>query len=698
MDLGLIFRKVGEDFPTLSRVCHLFNSIANMQAYCLCEILGSNYGPFCLMKAIEAKGLACKSYVGKIEGIFSAARHHLRIHTQGFPIPYYEDSSFAALGTFLLPWKDADHQAAALFKLWDYLLKTGHPSLKALMAKVEQGNNYIENVQAIRGFFETNRFELSKVSYLNLSRCELRALPPELFRYFTGLESLNLSKNFLETLPEEIGLLSELKELCLSDNDLKLLPSGIGKLSFLTHLECNSNVLESMPDEICELNRLKTLHLCCNRLQQLPQNLGNLQKLKSLSLERNCLTVLPPSIGSLRCLLGLYLCDNSLVSLPESICELQALKHLSLQCNQLMVLPENIGKMTSLQLLGLDDNQIIQFPKSLDRLEKLKYLSFSKNKISSFPEGMDSLKKLKHFCFTGNPINTFPEEIGALPFWSLHPRYYPCLKQGSLQSTLNSEISKLDFLKNYFGLGDKKWMECIDGCDQFYGENVYDEGLHGHSVEPGFLGSMRKAFEHLGSRPNQILNADFYLDLHKVTCGHFSSLGREGVGVFRDSNKALSATFREPEYLMHTEAMIEFNNLNERLSQMFGASFRLGSMEIISMAPKTVKIRYAILSQAQVSVFFNFFLTEFYKEIGHSNSNEERVEAIAKLIQRLEWLHPVADGCGRTDTALLNYLLCCYGFNPVLLKFPYVSSCMSLENWKKAVFEGMKAWRLEAEK
>jgi hypothetical protein len=172
-------------------------------------------------------------------------------------------------------------------------------------------------------------------------------------------------------------------------------------------------------------------------------------------------------------------------------------------------------------------------------------------------------------------------------------------------------------------------------------------------------------------------------------------MGQEKVGVFRDSGDRLSAGFAEDRYFMTDSAVNEFNELNMQIGLKLGASFRIGDIVNI-INTKSKVIHYFPLSQAQVKSIFNLFVTEFYYDIGHAKGEFNQVQAIAKLIQRLEWLHPVRDGCGRTDTALLNYLLTSYGFNPVLLEFPYDSSCKGLDQWISLVMMGMRKWREEA--
>ena len=55
-----------------------------------------------------------------------------------------------------------------------------------------------------------------KATSLDLSQKELRLLPPELFEIET-LEELNLDRNKLVEIPDEIGKLKNLKSLSISE-------------------------------------------------------------------------------------------------------------------------------------------------------------------------------------------------------------------------------------------------------------------------------------------------------------------------------------------------------------------------------------------------------------------------------------------------------------------------------------------------
>ena len=519
------------------------------------------------------------------------------------------------------------------------------------MAGVKFGPDLLANAETVKQFLKENTVELQKVDGLNLHSQKLRAVPQEIV-YFIGLSKLDISHNALKELPEEIGLLTQLTELRVNHNALKALPKGIGQLTLMKNFQCSSNRLSEFPSGICKMVQLRSLNLSKNQIVNLPDEIGNLKALNYLYLDSCGLTSLPSSISNMQYLIGFYLFNNQLLSLPDSLIELKNLKYFTVQNNRLKVLPENIGELSALQSLFIDGNELIELPPSIGKLTKLNQFSFG-------------------------------------------------LLQEQVDLLLNPSITQAEFAETYWGLGDNKWKEGIDGVHHSFGAEVYDLGLHKKYAEPGYLQGLKKAYQFLSSHANQMLSCQFYLSLHKAACGHFKGkanntlMGQEKVGVFRNSEDIITATFAEPDYLMTQNAINEFNELNGELTLIFGASFRIGDLILNSKSPRSVTIYYHQFSKEQVAIVFNYFLTHFYSDIRHAATDELKVRAIAKFIQRLEWLHSVRDGCGRTDTALLNYLLTIYGLNPVLLKFPYITSCKGLDEVVPLLMAGMQEWRKE---
>ena len=251
----------------------------------------------------------------------------------------------------------------------------------------------------------------------------------------------------------------------------------------------------------------------------------------------------------------------------------------------------------------------------------------------------------------------------------------------------------------YFGLGDNKWCECIDGCHHDKGKFVYDQALHGSTIEPGFIASMEKAFCFVARYLGHNVDADWYLNLHRQTCAHFNGdkksflMGQEKVGVFRDTDDVIGANFPNNVYRVTARSFEEYNALDKELRTTFGDSYGLGYFQ--DLGGGSTYLWYKPMSRSQIRVIFNKFLSDFYQEIKHAFSPDQKLQAIAKLHQRLEWLHPVRDGTSRTSIAFMNKNLTDYGFHPAILEFPHVSSSLGLAQWTEYLKNGLKKWELQ---
>lgn len=195
---------------------------------------------------------------------------------------------------------------------------------------------------------------LKKNGTVNLSKKRLTELPEELFFFkkevkilklygnklksitpriaeFENLEELYIGKNFLDSLPKEIGMLKKLRILSVQYNDLACLPKEIGELVNLEQLWLNQNKLQSLPVEIGNLKKLERLQLNYNFLKEIPKEISECEKLRFLYLNRNFITKLPEDIGRLGNLKELYLSNaGPLLLVPESVCDLRYLELLEI--------------------------------------------------------------------------------------------------------------------------------------------------------------------------------------------------------------------------------------------------------------------------------------------------------------------------------------------------------------------------------
>ena len=130
---------------------------------------------------------------------------------------------------------------------------------------------------------------------ISLNRVDLRILQ------LKHLQSLDLSENHIRALPDgicDVGL----AELKLAGNKLIELSHAFcsGELArCLRLLDLSRNELDQLPNNIFELKGLVTLKMDCNKLLFLPRLFGKLSQLKFLSASNNKLTVLPSTFSRL---------------------------------------------------------------------------------------------------------------------------------------------------------------------------------------------------------------------------------------------------------------------------------------------------------------------------------------------------------------------------------------------------------------
>ncbi len=168
-------------------------------------------------------------------------------------------------------------------------------------------------------------FEMKQLRVLKLYGNQIDSISPRIAE-LQNLEKLYIGKNKLTYFPTEIGELKNLKLLSAQYNDIKYLTAAIGKLENLEDLILNQNQLNTIPVEIGKLKNLKSLQLNFNMLTYLPAEVGNCSNLEFLMLNRNMIEFLPESYGNLTHLKELYLAGaGNLVRIPDSFCDLRSL-------------------------------------------------------------------------------------------------------------------------------------------------------------------------------------------------------------------------------------------------------------------------------------------------------------------------------------------------------------------------------------
>ncbi|XP_034897004.1 uncharacterized protein [Populus alba] len=282
---------------------------------------------------------------------------------------------------------------------------------------------------------------------LNISINKL-AGPLPTFNGFVGLESLDLSFNFLSgnVSPQLDGLLA-LKSLNLSFNKFSgPLPVNVGKSLHLESLQLSTNHFQrSIPQDIANCQNLTEIDFSGNVLDgSIPSRIGNLTKLRVLILSSNNLSgEIPANISNIPTLFRFAANQNEFVGkIPSGITRYLSLFDLSF--NKLRgPIPADILSQSKLRLVDLSYNHLDgSIPSSISA--SLLRLRLGGNKLSgSIPSSFGTLEKLTYLELDSNSLTgAIPPELG-----SCHSLALLNLAQNYLEGSVPSGLGNLNDLQ-----------------------------------------------------------------------------------------------------------------------------------------------------------------------------------------------------------------------------------------------------------
>lgn len=188
---------------------------------------------------------------------------------------------------------------------------------------------------------------------------------PSILINFTPVETLDLSKNFLEYLSDDFSRLSNLSELRLSNNKFKFVPKSLPKS--LVKLYLNTNQLTEIPS-LEELVNLTILDVSNNGLTIL-SSLVDLKKLTDLDVSFNKLDKLNP-LGFPTTLRRLKISHNQLHDIPFFLIPYPHLSQIALYPNP--CLSKWAQKWTDLSETFLDTERLKRLKDGIREDKELK--------------------------------------------------------------------------------------------------------------------------------------------------------------------------------------------------------------------------------------------------------------------------------------------------------------------------------------
>eukprot|EP01133_Synstelium_polycarpum_P002362 gene2362-2691_t len=239
-----------------------------------------------------------------------------------------------------------------------------------------------------------------------------------------SLTQLDLSRNFLNTVPADLILLSSLQILNLADNRIKSIPSAVLKLigTKLQLIELNlaNNLLDSLHKSICTISTLQKLVLDNNNLAIIPESLSKMAQLRILSVAHNRLTAFPQALSLMVGLEELHVANNQIRDLPLGFFKLHSLRVLDLQSNLFAKFKphklddRSLFLMRSIECFKFGPNPLQKLSTTLFDMRTLTYLKLTGCAILSLPSRLYELVNLEVLLLSGNRLTEVSADIAKL--------------------------------------------------------------------------------------------------------------------------------------------------------------------------------------------------------------------------------------------------------------------------------------------
>ncbi|KAL7249303.1 hypothetical protein ACSBR1_011454 [Camellia fascicularis] len=269
-------------------------------------------------------------------------------------------------------------------------------------------HNHLENTQQSKCFTRLRSLLMFNATH-SLS---MLALSNDGLQLLTVLE---LRGAFLETFPNEVLKLLQLRYLSLRGTNVKIIPKSIGKLQNLETLDLKDTHVTELPDDILKLQRLR--HILLYHCIQDP--------VPSIRFQHHCGFRAPTEIGSLSSLQTLCSIetnhDNGTILLGEvrKLTQLRKLQIEKLRNEDGRVLCSSLEKLSNLRSLvvrAIGEDEIIDLDSlsSPPQLLRTLYLGGSLHKVPHWIPSLHSLVRVIFACSKLRDVDPL-ESLQGLP-------------------------------------------------------------------------------------------------------------------------------------------------------------------------------------------------------------------------------------------------------------------------------------------
>jgi Leucine-rich repeat (LRR) protein len=175
----------------------------------------------------------------------------------------------------------------------------------------------------------------------------------------------------------------------------------------------NQNQLTSIPEEVGVMHNVRFFYGEKNPLSALPDAFTKMRALEGMYFGGCRFTQFPPFAFTMTRLKKLQFSGNQIAELPETIGNLTELRHLNVSQNRIGSIPETVAKLTKLRVCDLSDNPFTSLPESFGAVQIVNQLRVENCPITTLPHGFATMRATINITGTKIDPAVLPPELRA---------------------------------------------------------------------------------------------------------------------------------------------------------------------------------------------------------------------------------------------------------------------------------------------